>query len=128
MCPACGKHIDLKRARIYFETDSESELAEAVRKLGEQTSAGDGFTDSVTRKGKRRDDSQFTSILKPLKASDDEDQARTLVKELSTKTGEFTLEDLCRIIGDEEEAMNLLEKLLSAGIIFEPRPGRYRPV
>ncbi|MBC7108098.1 MAG: DUF1922 domain-containing protein [Methanomassiliicoccales archaeon] len=129
MCPACGKHIDLKRAKIYFETDSEAELAEAVRKLSEQTSGGlEDSTDFISRKKKKSDESHLNSIYKPSKARDDEDQARILVKELSARTGEFSLEDLCRVIGDEEEAMTLLEKLLSAGIIFEPRPGRYRPV
>jgi len=132
MCPACGKYIDLRRTKIYFETDSETELAEAVRKLSEQTSGGfealEASIDSISQKGKRIDELHPKLIYNPSKARDDEDQARVFVKELCARTGEFSLEDLCRVVGDEEEAMALLEKFLSAGIIFEPRPGKYRPV
>lgn len=129
MCPVCGRHIDLKKSRIYFETDSEAELAGAVRKLGEQISGDlEDHTVSVLRERKKGDFFDPDLVRKPSRAIEDEDQARRIVKELSAGSGEFSVDDLCRIIGDEEVARTLLEKLLSEGIIFEPRPGRYRPV
>ena len=117
-CPRCGAKIDVKRAKVYFSTDSPQELAEGVRMVGAQL-----FYDieDVT--------AAPPAMPQPRPGlPNDEQSMRALAVRLS-ENGDFSKEDVQKELrwGDEEAIERLLARMLDAGIIFESSPGRYRP-
>ncbi|MDD1768195.1 MAG: DUF1922 domain-containing protein [Methanomassiliicoccales archaeon] len=128
-CPSCGKRINVKKAKVYFKTDSESELAEAVRKMSERLSADVESAPPVRKKRRKLSFHEELGVrAKKIKGS--EDRLRFVAENLSVELGEFSSEDLAMVIKgfDEADAEDLIEKMLSSGIIFEPGPGKYRSI
>ncbi|HVO77858.1 MAG TPA: DUF1922 domain-containing protein, partial [Methanomassiliicoccales archaeon] len=35
-CPRCGHSIDLSKARVFYKTEKQAELAEAVKKMNDR--------------------------------------------------------------------------------------------
>jgi transcription elongation factor Elf1 len=127
VCPSCGKKMNVGRAKVYFKTDSESELVEAVRKMSERLAVG---VESPPPAKKKRRKLSFHEELgaqaKRLKGS--EERLRFAADNLTSELGQFEVEDLALVVRsfDETDAERLIEKMLSSGLIFEPEPGKYR--
>jgi len=120
-CPRCGHSIDLSKARVFYKTEKQAELAEAVKKMNDRLS--EGIEDIDVERKRRR-----SVTKKETKARRTEDSLVALAKELTESSGSFSLEDFARglELKDEEEASRLVEAMLAQGLLVEPRPGRYR--
>ncbi|MGD1059856.1 MAG: hypothetical protein ABR879_00140 [Methanomassiliicoccales archaeon] len=120
-CPRCGHSIDLSKARVFYKTDSQAELAEAVKKMMDRLNEGIEEID-VERKRRR----PFEK--KEVRTRRTEDSLLAAVRELSERLGTFGPEDFAKSIEtkDVEEASKLIDNMLAQGLLLEPRPGRYR--
>jgi Mrp family chromosome partitioning ATPase len=118
-CPRCGGKIDVKRAKVYFSTDSPKELAEGVRQVGAR------LVYDIEMPGASRP----AVPAPPVGIPADEQSMRALVLELSTGDMEFTKDDVrrARPTADEAAIDRLMARMLLSGIIYESVPGRYRP-
>lgn len=58
----------------------------------------------------------------------DEITLENIVSRLTLEKGDFSADDLREALGDREieEVTALIQKMLSAGILYESSPGRYR--
>lgn len=121
-CPRCGGKIDVRRAKVYFSTDSPQELGEAVRQVGEQL-----VYDIEAPEAKRRKVRVKVSKTTPAL---DEASLRQVVESLSASKGEFGRDDLGKAlqIGRERELDRLIARMLAAGLMAEAGEGRYRAV
>lgn len=118
-CPRCGDKIDVKRAKVYFSTDSPKELAEGVRLVGAR------LVYDIEVPGAVRPSAPVPRAGIP----SDEQSMRALVLELAKDNVDFTRDDLGKALRttDEEALERLLARMLGSGIIYEAAPGRYRP-
>ncbi|MGD0056967.1 MAG: DUF1922 domain-containing protein [Methanomassiliicoccales archaeon] len=127
VCPSCGKKIKVGKAKIYFKTDSERELAEAVRKMSERLAVEVESAPPAKKKRKRLSfHEELGARAKKLKGN--EDRLRFVAESLTCELGKFDVQDLALVVRDfdEGDAKELIEKMLTSGIIFEPEPGKYR--
>jgi hypothetical protein len=118
-CPRCRGKIDVKRAKVYFSTDSPKELAEGVRQVGAR------LVYDIEMPGAPR-----PSVPVPRTGIPTGEQAmRSLALELSARGGAFDREDIKKAlrVEDEEALDGLVSRMLSSGIIYEVANGRYRP-
>lgn len=127
LCPSCGGTIKVKKSRVYYRTDSESDLADGVRRMSERLASIDS-PEPVKRKRRRRlgTHESIAAGAKRLKGS--EDRLRFVAESLTTELGEFGREDLALVLKSmgEGDAERVADDMLAQGIMFEPRPGRYR--
>jgi DNA replicative helicase MCM subunit Mcm2 (Cdc46/Mcm family) len=127
VCPSCGKKIDVRKAKVYFKTDSESELAEAVRRMSERLAVDVESSPPVRKKKKKLSfHEELGAQAKRVKGS--EERLRFVTKSLTNELGKFGADDLALVVKNlgETDVEDLIEKMLSSGIIFEPEPGKYR--
>ena len=120
-CPHCGASIDVTRARVFFSTDSQSELAEAVRAYSEAR-----WDIEHTRAPPPRevdDDPYGTVASRAERIRDEEERLRYVARELCLLHDPFSKEQLGRVVDD---APGALAKLLALGLVYEPSPGLYR--
>ncbi|MEM2943484.1 MAG: hypothetical protein QW087_01935 [Methanomassiliicoccales archaeon] len=123
-CPSCGKRINPKKLNIYFKTESERELVVAVQKLSYQLVA-----DRKSSIDKSLGENEYLlSKTAPAKTPRDESSIVKMIDDLCREKGEFTIDDLSKLIGNVHITEVLIEKLLSEGILYEPRPGYYKKV
>lgn len=117
-CPVCGHRIRLSSSKVYFKTESQRELREAIMEFTQRLmSSGEGVPDrEVVRREK-----QSRRVC-------DEIALDFIVSKLTLEKGDFDADDLMEALGDreKEEVVLLIQKMLSAGMIYEPSPGRYR--
>lgn len=120
-CVHCGHSIDLSKARVFYRTDSEQELAAAVKKMMEKLAQG--VEGMQTEKKRRRSPPPKKDRVHLV-----EEELRAIAQELTEKQGLFTPEQFMRRAGlkSAKDAQDLLETMLSEGVILEPRPERYR--
>ncbi|MDD1769981.1 MAG: DUF1922 domain-containing protein [Methanomassiliicoccales archaeon] len=120
-CPRCGHSIDLSRARVFYKTDSQTELAEAVKKMMDRLSEGIEEID-VERKRRRPVPAKETRKRRT------EESLVAVAKELTLSLGSFEVMDFASSleIKNAEEASKLIDAMLAQGLLLEPRPGRYR--
>ncbi len=118
-CPRCGGKVNVRKAKVYFRTDSSKELAEAVRQVGER----------LIYDIERPAAPEVPRL--PVKTSirAEETPLWTLALRLTEEVEEFSREDLRTALGDanEAEVEGILSNLLKDGIIYEATAGRYRP-
>ncbi len=118
-CPRCGGKVDVKRAKVYFSTDSPKELADGVRQVGAR------LVYDIEMPGAARPTVPASRIGMPA----DEQSMRALVLELSGDGGDFTRDDVRKALptADEGTLDKLIDRMLGSGIIYESERGRYRP-
>lgn len=118
-CPRCGGKVNVKKAKVYFSTDSSKELAEGVRQVGERLIYD--IERPAAPEGPR------LPVKAPLQG--EETSLWTLALRLTEEVEEFSREDLRAALRDagEVEADRILSKMLEDGIIYEATAGRYRP-
>jgi len=118
-CPRCGGKVNVRKAKVYYRTDSSKELAEAVRQVGERLVYDiERLAVPVV---------PCSSVRHPSRG--EEPTLRMLAVKLTEKVKEFSRDDLRVALGDvdEEELDRVLTNLLEDGVIYEATAGRYRP-
>ena len=120
-CPRCGHSIDLSKARVFYKTDSQAELAEAAKKMMDRLS--EGIEDIDVERKRRR-----PVVKKETRPRRTEDSLVAVAKQLTMAQGTFAVEDFANglEIKDVVVASKLIDAMLAQGLLLEPRPGRYR--
>ncbi|MFQ5909390.1 MAG: DUF1922 domain-containing protein [Thermoplasmata archaeon] len=106
----CGRRIAIAQSRVYFRSDSQREVASAVRQMNARLSGAPALDREGTGESPEKDLGSSLSRF----FGDDERSLRQL-KALLSKLG---IENQDRVI----------EELLVNGVIFEPRKGYFRLV
>ncbi len=127
-CTKCGFSIDVQKAKVYYETERREELPEAVRQKEKEivTRFENGelvrtFDVDVEEEIKERKNTPPPTTT--------EEGLRLLIERISGERGEFSLHHLKEELGvGEEEAKEILERMLRSGLIYEPREGNYRVI
>jgi len=121
-CPRCGGKIEVRKAKVYFSTDSPKDLADAVRQVGEQL-----IYDIESPEAKRKKVRVKVPRTSP---GSDEASLRQAVESLGEKKGEFDRDDLAKALqmGKRRELDRLIARMLAAGVISEAGEGLYRAV
>lgn len=109
----------MKRAKVYFHTDSTKELAEAVRRVG-----GRLMYDIEVDPSSIRPMAHVGRSPLPERHS-----LRSTVTGWLEEGREFGREDLLKAVPDLDgpEADRFLDQMLRDGLIYEASCGRYRP-
>ncbi|HXZ23974.1 MAG TPA: DUF1922 domain-containing protein [Methanomassiliicoccales archaeon] len=121
-CNYCGHSIDLSKARIFYKAETETQLAEGVKRMMERIATQGLDADAeIARKRKVPTADRKPSkkaVKDPLKAA----------AQLTALHGTFDLGSFRETLGvsSDEEATSVIEKLLGEGELLEPRPGIYR--
>lgn len=118
-CPRCGGKVAVRKAKVYFRTDSSKELAEAVRQVGER----------LVYDIERPAAPEVPRAPLRDRSRGEETALWTLALNLTEKVEEFSRDDLHAALGDvdEDDLDRILSNLLEDGIVYEATPGRYRP-
>jgi hypothetical protein len=119
-CVRCGNKIDLKLAKLFFSSDSQREVAEAVRQFGQQSRQNIEDWDGAVSKP--------SPSPKVVRVKEDETGLRALAEKLTGTGDEFGREDLARELdcADKDRLQGVVDKMLSSGIMYEVSAGRYR--
>lgn len=120
--------IDLSKARVYARTDSKDKLPEAVSRMTEKLAVN--IEDyPAERKRAASKSSQREKMPKKAEALNFE-ELRALATELNRDKESFDVQDVrgSLKLESDDDAHQLIEKMLDQGIIFEPRAGRFRIV
>ena len=127
-CAHCRHVIDLSKARVYARTDSKEKLAQAVRRMTEKLAVN---IEDYPAERKRRA-AKAPKLEKSPKRADsfNVEELRSMAIELNRGKAQFGSDDVRALLGAgrEADADQLIRKMLDAGIIFEPRAGRFRIV
>jgi hypothetical protein len=126
-CPGCGSHSDVDRMRIYFQTDNEQELAEAVRRVGTRMQHSiEDYGEDVVMARQATEEQRKRSKNQSL----DFEGMSFIARSLSSENG-FGLDELRDALvkeGYDLDAAKIASVMLNEGIVYEPRPGRFRPL
>lgn len=134
-CGSCGKDLDLRNLQRH---DGGSTLADAQQKAGQLNARLQGrehefaaaFLPQKAAREARHDDAWAAAGAATRKAASEADRADAAARSLTEVLGAFGEDDLARafrcagIAPDKVESH--LRRMLSASIIHEPRPTRYR--
>ena len=121
----CGREIKVHKRNVKYQTESPIELAQTVAEVNAALRGG-GTRPPVHR---TRQPPRSPILDKAMSAKTPVDRLRTIVEELSRKSGEFGVDDLKPLspsLGKSPET--ILKIMLEAGMIYESSAGRYRPV
>jgi hypothetical protein len=126
-CPGCGLHSEVERLRTYFQTENEQELAEAVRRTSSrmQHSIEDYGEDVVVARQAAEEQRR-----KSKNQSLDFDGMVLIARSFQSESG-FDLEELRAVLteaGYDADPAKIASVMLNEGIVYEPRPGRFRPL
>ncbi len=116
-CPRCRSKIEVRKAKVYFSTDSPKELAEGVRQVGER------LVYDIETPGAPRG-----SLPERKPSGSDQRTLRSIVLRVLEEREEASREDLARELGEigDEELDRVIGLMLEAGVMYEASPGRYR--
>jgi uncharacterized Zn finger protein len=122
-CPRCGHNIDVSMAKIYHRTDSHEELVLAVQRMTESLARDiEDYPAEKKRKGKPK-------MVEGKRGFRSEDDLRKWVIELSGEKKEFSLQELMsKMDVDEAKAERITKVMMDSGLIYEPMPGRFKPL
>ena len=126
-CPGCGVHSEVDRMRIYFQTENEQELAEAVRRVGTRMQHSiEDYGDDVIMARKATEEQR----KKVKNQSLDFDGMVFIARSIVSENG-FGLDELKDALvgeGYDVDVAKIAAVMLNEGIIYEPRPGRFKPL
>ena len=116
-CPRCRGKIEVRKAKVYFSTDSPKELAEGVRQVGER------LVYDIERPGAPR-----APAPERRPSGSDQSALRSTILQALGELEEASREDLARALGEvsEEELDRTIGLMLEVGLMYEVSPGRYR--
>ena len=137
-CYHCGYTFTVKDLKLYHETDSESNLAEAVGRLNARLQGGLdeylGFLEeyenvTVSYEG-LEPHKRIAAKLGQINGQ--EERLEKLAVELSNELYEFEESDIIKVLNelgmDDVQSTRSLSALIENNIIYEPQPGKYRLV
>jgi hypothetical protein len=111
----------------YFQTDNELELAEAVRRTGSRLQHSiEDYGDDVVLARKVTEEQRKKAKNQSL----DFDGMVLIARSLASETG-FGLDELKDALmeqGYDLDPVKIASVMLNEGIVYEPRPGRFRPL
>jgi hypothetical protein len=119
-CPHCGASIDVRRARVFFQTESCSELANAIRAFSERHMDIEAF-EPVERKAEG--DAFQRIVFESSSVRDGEERLRLIARGLDKLCDGFSEDDMSKVVDDPSAT---IERMLALDIVYEPSPGRYR--
>lgn len=107
----------MRKAKVYFSTDSPKELAEGVRQVGER------LVYDIEMPGGRP-----PQMPGDRTARRDRQTLRAAIMQAIGTRGEASREELKESLGDvsEEELDRTIALMLASGIMYEVSPGRYK--
>ncbi|MFP4170028.1 MAG: hypothetical protein ACLFUV_03265 [Methanomassiliicoccales archaeon] len=120
-CPRCGHQIDVTRAKVYFRTDSQKELATAVRQKAEEIAVtlDDPLGVEEIRERMEGPERESADMRR-------ERVHRTAVR-LTKEQGSFTVEGLMGELGmDRQQTERMMEDMIQNGLVYQPREGIYK--
>jgi hypothetical protein len=124
-CPGCGLHSEVDRMRVYYQTDNELELAEAVRRVGTRMQHSiEDYGDDVVLARQATEEQRRKAKNQSL----DFDGMALLANTLSSDSG-FSLDDLKEALlkeGYDLDPAKIASVMLNEGIVYEPKPGLFR--
>ena len=113
--------------RTYFQTENEQELAEAVRQVGTRMQHSiEDYGDDVVLARQATEEQRKKAKNQSL----DFDGMVMIARSLSSEQG-FGLEELKEALtkeGYDLDPAKIASVMLNEGIVYEPRPGRFRPL
>ncbi|MEM0449910.1 MAG: DUF1922 domain-containing protein, partial [Methanomassiliicoccales archaeon] len=122
-CNHCGKYIDVSKARVFHRTEDHEEIARAVQKINERMTLE---TENNSARKRCRTLPRCQASKADLLT---EEGLRRLALKLSGKGGFFSIQDIMSELKvNEEGATEILARMLSEGIAYEPMPGVFRPL
>lgn len=107
----CGSRVPIQQSKAYFESDSQREVAEAVRQMNARLSGAPQGIEGDVRAPERKED--LESALSNFFG--DEVITRRRLRAFLTRFG----------VGDSDE---VIDRLLSTGAMFEPEKDHFRLV
>jgi hypothetical protein len=125
-CP-CGRQGRLFKSQLKFETDSPLELAEVVAQANSQLGSGKKFRRPRSKKAK----DVYSRAAEGAKGHRGPvEMAEAVVRALTEELGEFTVEDLGRVLsllgkGSPDE---MIVRLKENNLVIEVAEGMYRSV
>ena len=126
-CPGCGLHSEVELLRTYFQTDNELELAEAVRQTSSRMQHSiEDYGDDVILARQATEEQRKKAKNQSL----DYDGMVLIAQSLSSESG-FGLDELKDALvqqGCDLDPAKIASIMLNEGIVYEPRPGRFRPL
>ena len=126
-CPGCGLHSEVERLHTYFQTDNELELAEAVRRTSSRMQHSiEDYGDDVLLARQATEEQRKRARNQSL----DFEGMVLIARSLSSETG-FSLDQLKDALteqGYDLDPAKIASVMLNEGIVYEPRPGRFRPL
>jgi hypothetical protein len=126
-CPGCGLHSEVDRMHTYFQTDNEQELAEAVRRTSSRMQHSiEDYGDDVVVARQAAEEQRKRSKNQSL----DFDGMVLIAHSLASETG-FGLDELKEALitgGYDLDPAKIASVMLNEGIVYEPKPGRFRPL
>ncbi|MFQ5883464.1 MAG: DUF5817 domain-containing protein [Thermoplasmata archaeon] len=128
----CGKEIQLKEAKKFFESNSQREIAAAVGRLNAELSGGTEEWEEIAGKSDEVEtDDPYSEIVASASSVTDRKEKLTIaVRGLTDALGGFTMEDLENVLQSlgMKNAEEHLQLLLEDNIIYEPRKNVFRAV
>jgi hypothetical protein len=126
-CPGCGLHSEVDRMRTYFQTDNELELAEAVRRTSSRMQHSiEDYGDDVVLARQATEEQRKKAKNQSLDFDGMVMIARSLASELGFDLDE--LKDALNEEGYDLDPSKIALIMLNEGIVYEPRPGRFKPL
>jgi hypothetical protein len=126
-CPGCGLHSEVDRMHTYFQTDNELELAEAVRRTSSRMQQSiEDYGDDVVQARQAAEEQRKKAKNQSL----DFDGMVLLARSISSESG-FGPDELKEALAKEGydlDPVKIASVMLNEGIVYEPRPGRFRPL
>ncbi|MGD9962818.1 MAG: DUF1922 domain-containing protein [Thermoplasmata archaeon] len=125
-CP-CGREIKLARAKFLFESNSPSELAQAVAEANEQLAGGG--KPRVRMKSSPKD--PYAGVAERARAIRDPlERMRVIAQELTAMHGAFGYDDVKRVTAlvGRETPEDLIARLQEHSLIYETSEGTYKSV
>ena len=121
-CPRCGTRIEVKRAKVYFSSESPKELAEAVRQISEQMKYD---IENPPEKPRKR-----IRVKKPKQKPEDEVSIKNALMKVQEKKGVLIKADIGKAlqIKEDVELEEAISKMLLAGILCEVSTDEYKLV
>jgi RNA recognition motif-containing protein len=140
-CPRCGSQINLTKAKILCEAESEKDLVKAVMKYNTEIEGGEREYTRDMKLANHKDNhhkveyksSDIYDIviknLRDIKGRDKKIEAAAI--NLCSQLTEFTEEDLNEVlkrigIVKDEGCSQYIDKLMEINVIYQPKSGVYR--
>ncbi|UCH89141.1 MAG: hypothetical protein JSV49_00385 [Thermoplasmata archaeon] len=137
-CYHCSYNFTVKNLKIFYMTESEAELSEAVGRLNAKLRGGlEEYLEFLEEYenvpvGYEQLEPHKRIAAKLMHIPEPKKRLERLAFELSVELNEFEEADMVKVLDElgirGKRAENFMKSLVENNIIYEPRPGKYRIV